>query len=147
MDIDHEHFMRLALEEAERARVEGNSPVGSVIVRDGEVVALGRNRVVTTSDATAHAETDAIRNAGAATQQYDLTGCMLYTTYEPCPMCCGAILNAGIDTIILGGRPDPAESRWQAYSVDGLINQLGWSDQVTVITGVLPDECVAIMEK
>ena len=136
--------MRLALEEAVTARDEGNDPVGSVIVHDGEIVAVGRNQIYTTYDATSHAETDAIRNAGAAQQDPDLSGSTIYTTFEPCPMCCGAILNAGITTIVLGGRPVAGEWRFGPYSIDWLIEQLGWSDRMNVISGVLPQECYDI---
>ena len=141
MPNNHEHFMMLALEEAAIARDEGNDPVGSVIVRDGEVVAVGRNQIYTTHDATSHAETDAIRNAGAAHSEPFLNGCTIYTTFEPCPMCCGAILNAGITTIVLGGRPEEGSWRFGPYSVDWLIEQVGWDDKVEVVTGVLAQEC------
>lgn len=146
MTEEHVRYMRMALEEAERAAVTGDGPIGSVIVRDGEIISRGRNRVHTTHDATAHAETDAIRIAGAAIEDYQLTGSTLYTTFEPCPMCCGAIINAGITTLVMGGRIDPDDSRWGGYSVEGLIDDLGWSDRITVITGIMPEECVALAE-
>jgi len=137
---DHEYFMRLALDNAALSRDEGNDPVGSVIVRDGAVVAAGRNRVATTQDATAHAETDAIRNAGAAQNDHRLDGCTIYTTFEPCPMCCGAILNAGITTIVLGGRPASGEERFGPYTIEWFIEQAGWSGRIEVVTGVLERE-------
>ncbi len=98
----HEAFMQIALEEAAVARDEGNSAVGSIIVKDGEVIARGRNLVNTTHDVTAHAETVALREGGAALETADFTGCTLYTTFEPCPMCCGAILLSGISELVLG---------------------------------------------
>lgn len=137
---DHEYFMRLALDNAALSREEGNDPVGSVIVRDGAVVAAGRNRIATTHDATAHAETDAIRNAGAAQGHHRLDGCTIYTTFEPCPMCCGAIMNAGIGTVVLGGRPAPGEGRFGPYSIEWFIEESGWAARVTVVSGVLADE-------
>lgn len=136
--------MRAALDQAVQAREEGNDPVGSVIVSGGEIVARGRNRIHTMNDPTAHAETVAIRSAGAARRVPHLHGCALYTTFEPCPMCCGAILNAGIATLILGGRPAPGEGRFGPYSVEWFLEQTGWAGRLELVTGVLADEGYAI---
>ena len=111
MTGDHERFMRMALDDAARGKAEGNVAVGSVITRGDTVVARGRNLVASTFDPTAHAETVALREAGRALQRADFSGCVLYTTFEPCPMCCGAILASGISTLVMGGRPTPAERR------------------------------------
>ena len=100
----HERFMQIAMQEARRGTAEGNAAVGSVVVRDENLIARGRNLVATQSDPTAHAETVALRNAGAATGHTDFSGCTLYTTFEPCPMCCGAILASGVSTLVLGAR-------------------------------------------
>ncbi len=143
---NHEAFMRIALEEAVIAREEGNSAVGSIIVRDGEVIARGRNLVMTTRDVTAHAETVALRVAGANSASVDFSVCTLYTTFEPCPMCCGAILLAGISTLVVGGRSTPAETLWPGYSVEGLIESLSRSATIEVIPDVLRDECIAVRE-
>lgn len=144
MTLDHEHYMRLALEEAEKAKAEGNDAVGSVIVRGDTVVALGRNLANTTYDPTAHAETVAIRNAGAAEKSLKFTGCTLYSTFEPCPVCLGAILDSGISIIVLGGRFNPPSQRWGAYNVERFLEAFGLSDRVELITGILPQECVDI---
>ncbi len=77
--------MRLAIDEAARAGAEGNLAVGSVIIRDNTVVAAGRNLISSTHDPTAHAETVELREAGAALGQPDLSGCTLYTSFQPCP--------------------------------------------------------------
>ena len=77
MPLDHEQFMRMAIEEAAKGGAEGNSAVGSVIVRDGNIVAVGRNLVTSTNDPTAHAETVALREAGAARGDPDMAGCTL----------------------------------------------------------------------
>jgi tRNA(adenine34) deaminase len=146
MPVDHEHFMRLALEEAARGKAEGNVAVGSIIVRGERVVARGRNLVTSTLDPTAHAETVALREAGQALQSVDFTGCTLYTTFEPCPMCCGAILASGISTVVMGGRPTPAERRWGSYTVERLIEQTQRRQAVQVVTGILPQECVSIRQ-
>ena len=144
MAQDHEQFMRAALKEAAKGGAEGNIAVGSVIVRDGTVVARGRNVVNSTFDPTAHAETDALRAAGRALRQVDFTGCNLYTTFEPCPMCCGAIMASGITTLVMGGRHNPADSRWGLYTVEKLIDLARWGDRLQVVTGILPQECLAI---
>ncbi len=89
MAQDHDQFMRMALEEADNAGSEGNIAVGSVITSGDSVVAKGRNLVNSTLDVTAHCETDALRNGGKALGHVDFSGHTLYTTAEPCPMCCG----------------------------------------------------------
>ena len=136
--------MRLALEEAHKGKAEGNVPVGSVIVLDGKVVARGRNLVMTESDPTAHAETVAIRKAALALGQTDFPGCYLYTTFEPCPMCAGAIMNGNFEAVVMGGRPTPANTRWAQYTVEKIVEMSGWSDRLAVITGILSEECVDV---
>ena len=146
MPVNHERFMRMALEEAAKGKVEGNVAVGSVIVQGDTVVARGRNLVATTCDPTAHAETVALREAGRALSQVDFSGCALYTTFEPCPMCCGAILASGITTLVLGARPTPAERRWGAYTVEKLVELAQRGDALEVVTGILPQECADIRQ-
>lgn len=141
---DHERFMRIALEEAQIAKEEGNSPVGSVIVRDGEVIARGRNLVYTEHDITAHAETVALRNGGKAEHTIDFSGCDLYTTFEPCPMCCAAIQMSGVSTVVMGGRLKPGESKWPGYNVETSLKNFEGGDQIAVVTGILQEECEAI---
>jgi tRNA(adenine34) deaminase len=141
MAIDHERFMRLALEEAARGKAEGNMAVGSVIVHGETVVARGRNLVLSTYDLTAHAETVALREAGAALRQVEFPGHRLYTTFEPCPMCCGAILASGIATLVMGARFVLGESRWGGYTVERLIDLAERHGTIEVVTGVLTQEC------
>jgi tRNA(adenine34) deaminase len=146
MPKDYEGFMRMALNEAAKGKADGNIAVGSVIVQGGTVVARGRNLVVTTFDPTAHAETVALREAGRALQRVDFSGCALYTTFEPCPMCCGAILASGITTLVMGGRPAPAERRWGDYTVETFIELARRGHTIEVVTGILAQECVAIRQ-
>ena len=146
VQADHERFMRLALEDAQRAADEGNVGVGSVIVRDGEVVARGRNLVPTTNDPTAHAETVALREASAALGTDDMTGCVLYTTFEPCPMCCGALMNANIAALVMGARPSPEQTMWGDYTMEALLDMSRWDDRMEVVTGVLVEECLGIRQ-
>jgi tRNA(adenine34) deaminase len=144
MPVDHEHMMRIALEEAAQGGAEGNSAVGSIIVDGDQVVARGRNLVTSNSDPTAHAETVVLRNAGAALKRTDFSGMTLYTTFEPCPMCCGAILASNIGTLVMGARHDPAQSRWGGYTVENLLDLTHSADRLTVVTGILTRECADI---
>ena len=142
--MEHEQFMRIALEEAQRAADEGNVGVGSVIVMDGELVARGRNLVPTTHDPTAHAETVALREAAAVLGTDDMSGATLYTTFEPCPMCGGALTNANIATLVMGGRPTADQTRWGNYTLERLLEMCGWDDRIEVVTDVLVEECLNI---
>jgi tRNA(adenine34) deaminase len=146
MPGDHERFMRMALDDAACGKAEGNVAVGSVITQGDTVVARGRNLVTSTFDPTAHAETVALREAGRALQRVDFSGCVLYTTFEPCPMCCGAILASGISTLIMGGRPTLAERRWGELTVERFVKLAGRGDSIQVVTGILPQECVDIRQ-
>jgi tRNA(adenine34) deaminase len=95
-------FMDLALEEARAAAADGEVPVGCVIVRDGAVIARGRNRTVTDHDPTAHAEMVALRAASVALGAERLTQCDIYVTLEPCTMCAGALSFARIRRLYYG---------------------------------------------
>jgi tRNA(adenine34) deaminase len=98
--------MRLALDEARAAAEDGEVPVGAVVTRGGEPIAVARNRMRDTSDPTAHAEMVALRQAGAALGTSRLDGCDLWVTLEPCAMCAGAIALARIARLYFGA-PDP----------------------------------------
>lgn len=151
----HERFMRAALVEAAKSFSEGNQGVGSVIVVDGQIIATGRNLENTAHDPTAHAETVAIRNyatsrvtdaAQESWQEYArrpriLAGTTLYSTFEPCPMCCGVILVSGISTMVLGGRPELGNTKWGDYTTERMVEMTSWNDRIEVVTGVLDDEC------
>ena len=106
--MDHEKYMRMALELAAQAEGDGDVPVGCVIVKKDRVIGRGRNRREERGDATAHAEVEAIRDACARTGSWRLTDCTLYVTLEPCPMCAGAIINSRIRTLRYGTRDDKA---------------------------------------
>jgi guanine deaminase len=98
--MNHEKFMRMAIALSEQNVTEGlGGPFGAVIVRNGEVVAGSGNKVVPSNDPTAHAEVSAIRLACTALNTYNLEGCVIYTSCEPCPMCLGAIYWARLDKI------------------------------------------------
>jgi tRNA(Arg) A34 adenosine deaminase TadA len=102
--MGHEDFMRQAIDLAVENIKNGGGPFGAVIVKDGEVVATGANRVTANNDPTAHAEVSAIRAACTKLGTFDLSGCVIYTSCEPCPMCLGAIYWAHIDKIYYGAN-------------------------------------------
>ena len=131
-------FLALAVAEARQAEASGEVPVGCVIVRDGEVIASGRNRVITDSDPTAHAEIVALRAAGEALANYRLEGCDLYCTLEPCAMCAGAILHARIRRLVYAA-PDPKAGA--CGSVLGVLNHPQLNHRVEVVSGLLAEEC------
>ena len=140
MALDHEHFMGIALDLARKAAAEGNRPVGSIIVDPrGTIVGQGTNRVFTDFDPTAHGETLAIRDACGRLQALDLSACTLYSSLEPCPMCCWAIIDAKIGTLVLGGR-HAALGRTDVgrYSVESFLEFTGRSLQL--VTGVRANE-------
>jgi tRNA(adenine34) deaminase len=95
-----ERFMRLAIEEAEAARREGEVPVGAIVVLDQRVVGRGRNAPIGSTDPTAHAEIVALRDAARRVGNYRLTGAVLYCTVEPCLMCLGASLIARVGRVV-----------------------------------------------
>ena len=102
--------MQLALQLAAEAAAEGEVPVGAVIAKNGEVIATGRNRRETGKNALAHAELEAINGACLALGGWRLSGCTLYVTLEPCPMCAGAIINARVDRVVYAAEDFKAGS-------------------------------------
>ena len=134
--------MRRALEEARRAGEAGDVPVGAVIVRDGEILALAGNRTVRDDDATGHAELLAIRAAGHALGSWRLTGCELYVTLEPCAMCAGAIVLARLDAVVFGAWDEKAG---MAGSVGDILRHPRLNHQPAVRGGVLAAECASLL--
>ncbi len=108
---EHIEYMRMAVEMARRGmNSDEGGPFGAVVVKDGKVVGRGNNRVTSSCDPTAHAEVTAIRDACANLNTYQLTGCTIYTSCEPCPMCLGAIYWARPDKVYYGNtKRDAAE--------------------------------------
>ena len=104
----HEDFMRQAIDLAVENVKNGGGPFGAVIVKDGAVVATGTNRVTANNDPTAHAEVSAIRAACLKLGTFNLEGCVIYTSCEPCPMCLGAIYWAHLDKIYYGANQHDA---------------------------------------
>lgn len=105
-----EEIMQLGVEEASKTMKENKGgPFGAVIVKDGEIIAVSSNHVLANNDPTAHAEIMAIRKACEKLGTYDLTGCELYATGYPCPMCMGAIIWANIKKVYVSGLPKDCE--------------------------------------
>lgn len=103
-------FMEMAIRLSEENIDNGGGPFGAVIVKDGEIVSTGANRVVPNNDPTAHAEVTAIRNACSKLGTFNLAGCTVYSSCEPCPMCLSALYWAGVDRICYGNTKDDAKA-------------------------------------
>jgi tRNA(adenine34) deaminase len=145
-DGEHERFMRSALEIAALADREGNMGVGALIVRDGAIVGRGRNQIRTARSPLVHAETDAISDACRTLATDSLAGCTLYTTMEPCPMCAGALLNAGIRDWVVGGRFRAiGRTDLGRYSIESFAEFVG--ADIRVVSGVLQAECQAMRNR
>lgn len=140
---DDTHWMRLALVQARLAAQAGEVPVGAVVVKDGRVLATGRNAPIAGHDPTAHAEIMALRAAAQSLGNYRLEGCTLYVTLEPCTMCSGAILHARVARVVYGA-PDT-----QTGAAGGALNvfaQQRLNHQTTVEGGVLAPDCQALLQ-
>ena len=140
----HERFMQVALEEARRAAAAGEVPVGAVVVLGGAVVGRGHNRPVATSDPTAHAEVEALREAGRRVGNYRLPGATLYATIEPCLMCAGALIQARVAHLVFGA---PDEKAGAVVSRERLLDQGKWSHTVRVTGGVLGEEAGQLLRE
>lgn len=135
-------FMNIALELAREAADEGEVPVGAIVVKDGCVIGKGRNRRESCGNALAHAELEAINEACLHLGGWQLIGCTLYVTLEPCPMCAGAIINSRIERVIQGAM-NP-----KAGSCGSLINlfEFPYNHRPEVISGVCGEECAAVLK-
>jgi tRNA(adenine34) deaminase len=144
---DDEHFMRAALAVArEKGADPALSPIGCVIVKDGRVLASRRNQVAEHHDATAHAEIEAIRGAGADFENGELRNATLYTTLQPCGMCTMASIWSKVGRIVYGaGRDDVHKMYFEARHIDTLeFVTHAYRDDLTIVGGVLKEECVRL---
>lgn len=133
-----ELFMRKALAEAEQAAREGEIPIGAVVVCNGQVIARAHNLTETLTDVTAHAEMQAITAAANTLGGKYLTGCTLYVTVEPCPMCAGAIGWAQVPRVVYGASDD--KRGYCRYAPHVL------HPKASVTRGVLEEECRSLMQ-
>lgn len=136
-------FMLEALRLANQAFLDGEVPVGAVIVKNGEIIARGRNMREKKQNALSHAEIEAINNACKALGFWRLDDCELYVTLEPCPMCAGAIINARIKTLIFGAYDS------KMGSIDSVVNlcDYPYNHKVEVYGGICEDECKKLLEE
>jgi len=141
--VDEMH-MRRALELAARAEAEGEVPVGAIILVGDRVVGEGWNRPVGLHDPTAHAEMIALRQAGAALEQYRLLDATVYVTLEPCPMCTAAMVHARIRRLVFGAW-DPRQGA--AGSAFDLAHSRALNHSLDVFGGVLAEECSAQLKE
>ena len=137
-----QRWMRVAIAEAKRAEVEGEVPVGAVIVHEGKVIGRGRNQRESSQDPTSHAEMIALRQAADALGSWRLIDTTLYVTLEPCPMCAGALVNARVPRVVWGCNDPKAGATETLYTIgsDPRLNH-----RFECIPGVLADECSALL--
>ncbi len=136
--------MRIALEEARRAGEEGEVPIGAVLVSEGEVIGRGRNRPISLSDPTAHAEILALREGATRVGNYRLPDSTLYVTIEPCTMCAGAILQARVRRLVFGAEDPKTGAVCSIYS---LLEDERLNHRVEVTSGILLEECREILQR
>jgi len=143
MDID-EQFMRLAIQEAEKASLKDEVPVGAVLVKDNVVIATAYNMREAENNPTAHAELIALREGASKIKSWRLRDAILYVTKEPCIMCAGAILNTRLARLVYGCRDKKGGA---VHSLYNLLSDKRLNHQVEVISGVLEDECSLILKR
>lgn len=141
--MNDEYYMRLAIEEAKKALVHHDVPVGCILVKNGEIISQAHNEREKRKDPTAHAEILALKKAGEVLKDWHLNDLELYVTLEPCPMCAGALLNARIKTIIYGAD----EGVWGACGSNlNLVQFPGFPHNIRIRPNVLEDECKLLLE-
>jgi len=138
-----EYFMQDAIRQAVKAYEADEVPVGAVVVREGAVIARAWNQVELLKDATAHAEMIALTAAEAAVSDWRLTGCTLYVTKEPCPMCAGALVHCRIDRVVFGAD-DP-----KGGAAGGAMNLLQFptlNHACDITSGVMEPDCRSLLQ-
>ena len=139
-----EFYMGLALEEAKKAATLGEIPIGAILVQGEEVIARAHNMRETWQDATAHAEVIVIQEACKKLKRWRLTGCTLYVTVEPCPMCSGAIVNGRVERVVYGC---PDIKAGGAESIFNIITNPNLNHVAQVTSGVREEECAQVMKE
>ena len=141
---DDERFMRAALAEAVSADEDDEIPVGAVVVHEGRIIGRGRNQKERLRDPTAHAEMLAITAAAAARGDWRLTGCTMYVTLEPCPMCAGALIHARVERVVFAAS-DPRTGA--AGSVFNLLQSDALNHRAEVTGGVMAEESSSLLRE
>lgn len=136
-EIDNK-FMQEAIASAKQAEMQGEVPVGAVVVYEGKLIATGHNQPIARHDPTAHAEIAALRAAAEVLGNYRLPGCTLYVTLEPCAMCAGAMLHARLARVVYGAT-DPKTGA--CGSVINLFTEEKLNHHTTITGGVMGEEC------
>ncbi len=134
-------FMKRAIELARLSALEGEVPVGAVVVKDSEIVGEGRNRRELGKNALYHAELEAIDSACKKLGGWRLWQCELYVTLEPCPMCAGAVINSRLKAVYYGASDNKAGSFGSVVN----FNELAYNHKPEIISGVMADECSALL--
>lgn len=142
-DLDQK-FMKAAIKEAQKAYQLDEVPIGCVIVREEKIIARGYNRRNTDKNTLAHAELTAIKKASKKCGDWRLEDCTMYVTLEPCQMCAGAIVQSRMQKVVIAARNPKAGC---AGSVLNLLQMPGFNHQVEIITGVLEEECAAMLSR
>ncbi len=135
--------MRLAIEEAHKAFNKKEVPIGAIIVKDNNIISRAHNLRESDKSAISHAEINAIQQACNYLGGWRLTGCTLYVTIEPCPMCAGAILQSRIERVVIGAMDPKAGA---CGSILNLLNNSKFNHQTDITTGVLEEECSKLMK-
>ena len=141
---EDEKWMRIAINEANLAISKNEIPVGAIIIQHGEIISKAHNQPISNNDPTAHAEILALRIAGQKLKNYRLTGCTLYSTLEPCAMCFSAMIHARINRIVFGA---PDSKSGVCGSGKSLNNQKKFNHEISLLGGILEDDCRKILQK
>lgn len=141
---DHSRFMAEAIKEALAAAEADEVPVGAVVVYQGKIIARAHNQRQTLNDPTAHAEMIALTQAAEYRKDWRLSGCAIYVTLEPCPMCAGALVNARVDQLIYG-PPDPKAGA--CGSLYNIVEDARLNHRLEVISDFLSEPCKLLLQE
>lgn len=132
------HYMKMAMDMAEKAEEKGEVPVGAVLVKEDEVISTGFNFCIGLHDPSAHAEMQCLRQAGKIIENYRLLDTTLYVTLEPCAMCAGAMVHSRVSRLVFGANDDKTGA---AGTVIDLVRHPAFNHQLEVTSGILALEC------
>ncbi len=138
------NYMKLAIEQAKKAKLKDEVPVGAVIVLNGKIIARAHNLMEKTQVSTRHAEVIAIERACKKLKSWRLDGAELFVTVEPCPMCAGAIVNSRIKKVVFGAYEKKSGS---AISKFNILTDSGLNHKTEFIGGVMEDECASLIKE